>query len=131
MKPHGTVLFHARFGSGRSSRDWVTRVAGASNCLLVTVTESELLVRPWFPFNLFFLPEIYDLEHRIPKSSISTITERTGMLGAELVDIDFVKAARKKRRLTLRLTEKKDFLKALREGCQPAGLEQGSGSSRT
>src|SRR4051812_38961978 len=76
MKPQGEILYHERFAGGRSDRNWLTRIAGANKCLLVTVTDSELLVRPWFPFNLWFLPEIYDLEHRIPISKISGLRER-------------------------------------------------------
>lgn len=57
MKPRGEILFHERFGSGNSHRNLLTKLGGAQNCLLVTVTDRELLVRPWFPFNMFFMPE--------------------------------------------------------------------------
>jgi len=115
LKPQGEILYHERFASGRSDRNWLTRIAGASKCLLVTVTDSELLVRPWFPFNLSFLPEIYDLEHRIPISKISGIRERQGLFGSEIVDVDFPSSSGGTRRFSLQLVGTAAFLKALRK----------------
>ena len=34
----------------------------ARNCLVVAVSAGRLIVRPFFPFNLLFLPEVYGLE---------------------------------------------------------------------
>jgi len=115
MKPQGEVLFHDRFGSGNSHRNFLTKWGGARNCLLVTVTDRELLVRPWFPFNLFFLAELYDLEHRIPIAQIASIHERRNWLGHMFLDIEFGSSATGNRLITLDLRRKEDFLEALRK----------------
>lgn len=113
--PQGEVLFHERFGSGNSCRNLLTRMGGAQNCLLITVTDRELLIRPWFPFNTLFLPEIYDLEHRIPIAQIKSVRERRSWLGGLYVDIEFESSGPECHRITLRLRGKDDFLRALRE----------------
>jgi hypothetical protein len=121
MKPQGDILFHERFGSGSSHRNLMTKLGGAQNCLLVTVTDRELLVRPWFPFNMFFLPEIYDLEHRIQIAQITSIRERRSWFGLEFLDIEFGISPQASRRLSFRLRKKEDFLAALRKAGAKAG----------
>jgi hypothetical protein len=124
MKPQGDVIFHERFGSGSSHRNLLTRLGGAQNCLLVTVTDRELLLRPWFPFNLLFLPEIYDLEHRIPIAEISSIRERKLWYGWEGLDLEYRRADGGSRRITLSLRGKEAFLQALRKlGVMPQGAK--------
>ena len=59
--------------SGNSHGNWLTRIGGARNCLVVQVTENELDIHPFVPFNWFFLPEIYGLEHRMPLSQIVSV----------------------------------------------------------
>ncbi|MBF0408695.1 MAG: hypothetical protein HQM10_15210 [Candidatus Riflebacteria bacterium] len=73
--------FYESTGSGRSNRNFFTRLGGARNCLTVAVTDNSLIVQPKFPFNLMFLPEIYDLEYSIPKNRIHTIEERKFFFG--------------------------------------------------
>jgi hypothetical protein len=46
----------------------------ASNCLIVAVTPDALVVTPRFPFNLMFLPEIYGMEHNVPRSTITQVS---------------------------------------------------------
>lgn len=71
---HGKPLFatrpqNARFVerwvSGSGDATWLARLGGASNCLRVALTPTHLEVLPHFPFTLVFLPEMFDLEHRI------------------------------------------------------------------
>ncbi len=45
----------------------------ASNCLIVAITPEAIIVTPRFPLNLTFLPEIYGLEHNIPRSDVSHV----------------------------------------------------------
>ena len=66
--------FLERFASGFSHDTWYTRLGGASNCLVVAVSERRLIVRPWFPFNMLFLPEIYALEHEIPLAQVMDVS---------------------------------------------------------
>ena len=60
--------------SGRSLQGLVSKIGGASNCLLVMVRADRLIVTPQFPFNLMFLPEIYGLDLDMPTKSIAAIT---------------------------------------------------------
>lgn len=69
------------FASGYSHRTWYTRLGGASRCLLVGIADGRLIIRPWFPFNLMFLPEIYGLEHDLPISHVEDINVKEGMFG--------------------------------------------------
>ncbi|MGJ8664575.1 MAG: hypothetical protein ACSHWU_13040 [Marinicella sp.] len=57
-------------------KNWVTSVGGARNCLVVTVTKTELLIRPLFPFTLMFLPEIFDLEHQVKLTEITDVKRK-------------------------------------------------------
>jgi hypothetical protein len=67
--PNDAVFAETRL-SGRSLRNWVTRIGGASNCLLVYVSDSALTIVPMFPFNLMFLPEVYGLETTVPARAV-------------------------------------------------------------
>lgn len=69
-----TRLSNTRFrqtnASGHSHRHWFTRLGGANGCLVVQVTEAELDIHPFPPFNWGFLPEIYGLEYRVPLTNV-------------------------------------------------------------
>lgn len=82
--PPGSLFVEKR-GSGRSLRTIWTRLGGANKCLLVAVTHESLLVTPQFPFNLMFLPEIYDLDFEVPRSEVTSIKTKTGLLGESLL----------------------------------------------
>ena len=75
------ALYAERFGSGRSDDDVPGRIGGARNCLVIAVTRDELTICPFFPFNLGFLPNMYGLEHRVPRGSIRSVERRPGLLG--------------------------------------------------
>lgn len=94
----------ARFVDRWASADF------ASNCLLVAVTDGELIVVPRFPFNLMFLPEIYGMEHRIPLKSISKVEIRKLFLSTSL----FVTFGEQDRTLRLRVRDLVALEKALR-----------------
>lgn len=66
------AAFSESFASGYSHRSWITRLGGASNCLVVAVAGGRLIVRPMFPFNLM-RPATRDLEHEVPLSALSRI----------------------------------------------------------
>lgn len=68
--------FRERGTSGWNDSHLFGRLGGASNCLLVAVTDRELIVTPFFPFNLMFLPEMLGLEVRAPLTRIRTIKDR-------------------------------------------------------
>lgn len=70
---NGILKFHERWVSGRSMKNIFTQLGGARNCLDVKVGGGHLTVRPIFPFNLMFLPEVMDLEHVIPLASVREV----------------------------------------------------------
>ena len=73
--PPGT-LYAESLGGGYSEKSLLTRIGGASGCLQVYVAAGYLTVTPFFPFNLMFLPEFYDLEHVIPVGDIIEASAR-------------------------------------------------------
>ena len=68
------VVFVEKFASGSSHKSWKTRLGGASNCLTVIVTRSQLAVTTFFPFTA--LAGTYDLEHVVPISNITALTPK-------------------------------------------------------
>src|SRR5262245_4847738 len=65
------IRFEERAASGCSHKTMCTRLGGARNCLHVTVTDAEVWIRPVFPF--IILAQQFDLEHRIPRASITSV----------------------------------------------------------
>ena len=112
FRPKDT-LFCEGWASGHSNRSLLTKLGGARNCLLVAVTPDALVIQPRFPLNLMFLPEIYDLEHRIIGPNIRRIGRRKSIFG-EGIDIQFIDAGGEERSVTLYLRSPEDFLKAVR-----------------
>ena len=104
--------FAERGCSGRSHRNLLTRIGGASRCLLVGVTDERLIVTPFFPFNLMFLPEIYGLEHSIPAGAIREVEDRHGLFRRTiLVSFDDPQP----RQIELRVRDPDALLTALNE----------------
>ncbi len=103
------AIFYERAASGYSCKSALTRIGGARRCLLIAVTNDELIISPAFPFNLMFLPEIYGLEFRVSRSQIRNISEYSYFMGRWLT-ISFTDG-HATFKLSLKNTE--DFLKAL------------------
>ena len=110
------ILFREWRASGASHRSFFTRVCGARNCLVVTVTKTELHVSPIFPLNLMFLPWINDLEHHIPLDRITNITSKKGFLRRRTLIVDFFGEDCGKKEIELTLKSPDDFLSALGKG---------------
>lgn len=72
QKPTDAV-FCEDWRSGRSLRKGLTRIGGARNCLLIYVSNGQLVVTPRFPFTLMFLPELYGLDLRVPTALVASI----------------------------------------------------------
>ena len=66
------IIYEERTASGRSLKNWRTKLGGAQNCLRLLISESELWVTPIFPFSA--LAETMDLDHRIPLASIQELS---------------------------------------------------------
>jgi len=79
----------------------------ASRCLIVAVTPETLVVTPRFPFNLMFLPEIYRLEHNIPRADIVRVSAH----GSRRSNVTI--ACRDGRELKLKLRDPEAFVATL------------------
>lgn len=102
------LVFREEFASGHSDKSWLTRLGGAHNCLTVAVTDDEVWVKTLFPFSAF--AGIYDLEHRIPRSAITSL-KRNG----KWVYLEYRLPDQSARRLNLRLRKVDEFISALPE----------------
>jgi hypothetical protein len=80
----------------------------------VQVTDDELDIHPFPPFNWLFLPEIYGLEYRVPLTSVRSADLRKGLFG-KTVDVVMTTAERGDEKVTLYLAYPEDFLTALGE----------------
>jgi len=98
--------------SGHSNRSILTKLGGARSCLLVAVTPNHLVVRPHFPFNLLFLPEVYDLDYVIPRKDIRSVKEKARTFGNS-IEVVFSSSSAEQRSIELRLRHPKQFLKVL------------------
>ncbi|TMA24539.1 MAG: hypothetical protein E6J88_10770 [Deltaproteobacteria bacterium] len=119
-KLRGKPIFYARLpntrflqtnASGRSHRHWFTRLGGANGCLVVQVTETELDIHPFPPFNWLFLPEIYGLEYRVPLTNVRSAELRKRFFRSS-VDV-VLQADEGETKVSLFLAYPDEFLKAL------------------
>jgi len=65
------IRFQEVKASGCSHKTLFTRLGGASRCLQVTVTDTEVWIRLQSPFNI--MASQTDLEHRISRASILSV----------------------------------------------------------
>ena len=65
--------FIEKKASGHSHRTWYTRLGGAKGCLIVAVKDGRLIIRPVFPFNMLFMPEIYGLESEAALNQVKRV----------------------------------------------------------
>ena len=79
---------------------------------MVAVTPTSFYVRPNFPFNLMFLPEIYGLEYSVPRKSIRSVVTKDGFLGKS-VRIELDTESGGSVAIDLWLRRRDEFLKAL------------------
>jgi hypothetical protein len=103
------ALFYEGWASGHSNRSFFTRVGGAHNCLSVAIVPDALIIRPRFPFNLMFLPEIYNWEHRIPSINLRSLATDNSFLGKS-VELQFTDSEGGIQSTKLYLRRHDDFL---------------------
>ncbi len=108
-----SVRFRETSASGNSNRAWYTKLGRASNCLVVQVTDQELDIHPFVPFNWFFLPEIHDLEFRVPIAGISSVAIRKNFFAPSL-HIEFTTPDGKSKSVSLVLRQAEQFIETIR-----------------
>jgi hypothetical protein len=104
--------FVERWASGNCLDTFWGRRGGARNCLLVTLSDTELYVSPQFPFNLMFLPEIYGLEDRITYDRIRNCASIDRWYGKS-VRLEFVRSNGSDSTFSLILRKRQEFLSTL------------------
>jgi hypothetical protein len=97
--------------SGHSNRTWFTKLGGANRCLVVAVAGNRLIIRPRFPFNLMFLPEIYGLEHDVSADQITHVELNHGRSGA--IRLEFRDSDHTLHDVTLHLRNPAEFVRAI------------------
>lgn len=107
------AVYQERAASGHSRRFWISRFGGARNCLVVAITADRFVVRPWFPFNLMFLPEIYGLEIDVPLDRLISAKPAQGLF-ARGTDVRFRIESGDPREFRLYLRRPKEFLSAVK-----------------
>jgi hypothetical protein len=109
--PEFDLKFSEKWVSGSSNKNRLTKLGGASNCLAVELSKNALVIRPMFPFNLAFLPQVYDLEHFIPTNKIKSVEpDGTGDKGRVIVEFE---SAGGVNRIELSLKKRQEFLRAV------------------
>jgi hypothetical protein len=92
------------------ARGWI---GGASNCLLVVVTDAELWIAPIFPLNLVLPYGMFGLDHRVPRRRVVR-AERVKTLFGEAIALELPGAGRRNPELRIRTSDPAAFLDALR-----------------
>ncbi len=108
--PPEQIRFKESFASGRSHKNWRTRMGSAANCLKITVTDEELWVVPVFPFSA--LAKYSDLEHRVRKEDITQVTERRQLFIRSFL-IDFLDQDGQSHRIQIHPRRWRQFKEAL------------------
>lgn len=121
--PKFDLNFSEKWVSGFSHKSTLTKLGGASNCLAVELSKKALVIRPMFPFNLAFLPQVYDLEHFIPKDKIKSI-QPEDVDGKGRVIIEF-EADGAEKRVELVLRKRQEFLRAFGSSHNPHPVPSG------
>jgi hypothetical protein len=104
--------FVERWASGNCLDTLWGRLGGARNCLLVTLSDTELYISPQFPFNLMFLPEIYGLEVRIPYNRLRNCEAIDRWYGKS-VRLEFIRSNGSDSTFRLILRKRQEFLATL------------------
>ena len=103
------IQFSEKGASGWSHKNFLTKLGGARNCLIVELGRDGVWIRPFFPFNLMFLPELYDLEHFIRLDKIKGVIPQQRVWGKYVV-IEYTSEKRINKRVELRLRKHDEFL---------------------
>jgi len=104
--------FQERNASGHSKSSLLSRLGGASNCLVVAVVRDRVVIRPWFPFTLMFLPEIYNLEFEFRVQDVVNATPVKSVFGNRL-DLSFRNSAGETEAVALYLRNPDRFVESL------------------
>jgi hypothetical protein len=106
------ILYQEWFASGHSTRNILTRLGRAKNCVRVVITKDLIWVTSWFPFSIF--APFYDMEHVIPLDWITEVEQKRGFLSSG-IRLKYVDANGSTRSLKLALRNEQRFLQAIKD----------------
>ena len=109
--PNADFIVH--FASGHGGRSWFHGFAGANSCLVVAVARGRFIVRPWFPFNLLFLPEIFGIECDVPLEWVTSVDCSESRFSIRRIVIEFNDELLQPRAISLRLRDTERLLEFL------------------
>jgi hypothetical protein len=104
------AVFAESGASGHSEKSVMTRIGGASRCLLVWASRSELSIQTTFPFSVITYDYNNDLRHRIPVRNIRSVERRAN----STVRIAFADTAGVTHSLVLKLKRPDELIAALK-----------------
>lgn len=110
-----TLVFNENWVSGSSRKNFLTRIGGAGKCLKVSVNKEEFYIRPFFPFQFLFLPELLDLEHRISRKNVRSIQSSSDFVDNHTTKIAFTTVGGKLREFDLYLNNEDEFTSLLQQ----------------
>lgn len=97
--------FIVHFASGHAGRHWYLGFGAANSCLVVAVADGRFIVRPWFPFNLFFLPEIFGVECDVPLEWVTSVDCSDSRFSIRRIIVEFHDELLQKHTMSLRLRD--------------------------
>ena len=109
--------FLERFASGHSGGRLIA-VGRARSCLLVAIASGQVLVRPLFPFNLMFLPEIFGIELEIPIEKVERVKLKEGLWRS--VELRYQDGDGSLNDVVLQLRQPEDFVAQLKNASEGA-----------
>lgn len=89
-------------------------LGAASNVLQVAVTTNTVVIRPMFPFNLMFMPEVWGLEATVHQKDVLAITLELDARARPTVTMKFRKPGGGEQTLFLHLKDPKGFVGSVR-----------------
>lgn len=105
-------VFQESFASGRGCDSFLMRLGGARRCLLITVTEDELWIRPVGPLVAF--ARLWGLLHRVPLTHVHQMERLVGKRAN--IRLEYSGADGWCRCVELLLRNPTAFVEAVREG---------------
>ena len=81
--------FNENWCSGASDRGLLGSLGLARNCLWIVVTADELRIGPHFPFNLFYLPFVLDLDVTVSTQTIVSVEETRSLFKGDYLRVTY------------------------------------------
>jgi hypothetical protein len=107
------IIFFESNAAAQSQKNGWTRLASTYGCMSIILSKDVLTIKPhWFA--LWMITALgLDLNHEIPVSQITDVTQTGSWFGYSLVEVDFRTDANENRTILLYLKNDRQFIKAI------------------